>query len=80
VKVETDGIRTGLIATMAAAIEPAAFSSVTTHHAMSSLNYLLDTPVPYRSAPDLFCLDLYKYFDVESIKAMATPTKITNVD
>jgi hypothetical protein len=80
VQVETDGIRSGVIADVAAAMQPAAFSSITSHHAMNSLSYLLDTPVPYRSAPDLFCLDLYKYFDIDSITAIAAPTKIQNVD
>jgi dienelactone hydrolase len=80
VQVETEGIRTAVIAEVAAAIEPAAFSAVTSHHAMTSLSYLLDAPVPYRSAPDLFCLDLYKYFDIDSIVAMAAPTKIKNIE
>jgi dienelactone hydrolase len=80
VQVETEGIRTAAIAEVAAAIEPAAFSAVTSHHAMTSLSYLLDAPVPYRSAPDLFCLDLYKYFDIDSILAIAAPTKIKNVE
>ena len=80
VQVETEGIRTAVIAEVAAAIEPAAFSAVTSHHAMTSLSYLLDAPVPYRSAPDLFCLDLYKYFDIDSIVAIAAPTKIKNVE
>ena len=47
---------------------------------MKSLSYLLDAPIPYRLAPDLFCLDLYKYFDIDSISAIAAPTKIKNVD
>jgi hypothetical protein len=80
VQVETEGIRTAVIAEVAAALEPAAFSAVTSHHAMTSLSYLLDAPVPYRSAPDLFCLDLYKYFDIDSIVAIAAPTKIKNVE
>jgi hypothetical protein len=29
-----------------------------------------------RSAPDLFCLDLYKYFDVDRLVAIAAPVKI----
>ena len=28
----------------------------------------------------LFCLDLYKYFDIDSIVANAAPTKIKNVE
>ena len=80
VQVETDGIRTAVIGAVAAAMEPAAFSAVSSHHAMKSLSYLLDAPIPYRLAPDLFCLDLYKYFDIDSISAITAPTKIKNVD
>ncbi len=76
VKVETDGIRSGVIASVAAAIEPGIFSAITSHHAMKSLSYLIDTPVAFRSAADLFCLDLYKYFDIDSITAMAAPTSV----
>jgi dienelactone hydrolase len=80
VQVETDGIRTAVIAAVAAAIEPAAFSAVTSNHGMKSMDYLLNTPDLYRSAPDLFCLDLYKYFDIDSIGAIAAPTKIKNLE
>jgi len=44
---------------------------------MESLRFLLDAPVPYRSAPDLFCLDLYKYFDIDRLTAVAAPVQIT---
>ncbi len=43
---------------------------------MKSLSYLLDKPVALRSAPELFCLDLYKYFDIDSLVALASPAKI----
>ena len=76
IQVETDGIRSGVIAAVAAAIDPQAFSAITSNHAMKSLSYLLDTPVAFRTAPDLFCLDLYKYFDIDRITAIAAPTAI----
>jgi dienelactone hydrolase len=76
IQVETEGIRSGVVAAVAAAIDPGAFSAITTHHAMKSLGYLLKPPIAFRSAPDLFCLDLYKYFDIDSITAMAAPTSI----
>jgi hypothetical protein len=68
-----------MIAVVAAAIEPAAFSEVASENAIPSLSFLLDKPVPYRSAADLFCLDLYKEFDVDSLDALASPVKITRV-
>jgi hypothetical protein len=78
IQIETDGIRSAVIAAVAAAVDPGTFSVITTNHAMRSLSYLLDTPVAFRSAPDLFCLDLYKYFDIDSIAAIAAPTTIKN--
>ena len=46
---------------------------------MKRLQYLLDKPVPFRSAPELFCLDLYKYFDLDRLLAMASPTEIKRI-
>lgn len=79
IEVETDGIRSAVIAAVAAAIDPQAFSVITSNHAMKSLSYLLDTPIAFRSAPDLFCLDLYKYFDIDGITAIAAPTVIRDL-
>lgn len=71
VDVETDGIRSQLIALTAAAIAPEDFAAVVNRNGMKSLSYLIDTPVPFRTAPDMFCLDLYKYFDIEALRALA---------
>jgi len=79
VQLVTDGIRSQTIALIAAAIDPDAFSSVVTRNAMKSFAYLLDKPVPLRSAPELFCLDLYKDFDLDSISALATAVNITQL-
>lgn len=76
IQIETDGIRSAVIASVAAAIDPNTFSVVTSHNAMNSLSYLLDAPVASRTAPDLFCLDLYKYFDIDLITAIADPVAI----
>ena len=78
IEIETDGIRSGVIAAVAAALEPNAIGSISSHHAMRSLSHLLDGPVSFRAAADLFCLDLYKEFDLDSIAALAAPTKIEN--
>src|SRR5215469_1885077 len=73
----TDGLRSQVVALVAAALEPGLFSEIESNHAMSSLSYLLDAQVPYRTAPDVFCLDLYKYFDIDTLTALAFPAKIT---
>ena len=44
---------------------------------MRSLSRLLEAPVSYRDAPDLFCLDLYKDFDLERLAPLAEPTRVT---
>lgn len=77
IRVKTNGIRNQVMALVAAALEPEAFSSLNAENGMKSLAYLLDKPVPFRSAPDLFCLDLYKDFDIDSLSALASPVKVT---
>jgi hypothetical protein len=44
---------------------------------MSSLKYLLDAPVNSETAPDLFCLDLFKHFDIDRLAALAAPAQVT---
>ena len=66
-----------MIATVAAALEPDLFSEVVVHEGMPSLNFLLEAPVTFENAPDLFCLDLYKEFDLDRLAAMAAPAKVT---
>jgi hypothetical protein len=77
-RLETTGIRSQTIALVAAALEPKLFSAVVSHDAMHSLGYLLEKPVTYKEASDLFCLDLYKDFDLDSLAAIAGPTTVTN--
>jgi dienelactone hydrolase len=77
IRLQTDGIRSQVVALAAAALEPDLFSELESTNAMTSLRYLLDAPVPYRTAPDLFCLDLYKYFDIDRMAILAFPVKTT---
>jgi hypothetical protein len=35
--------------------------------------------VPFRSAPELFCLDLYRYFDLDRLSLMAVPTEVKRI-
>ncbi|HTV53893.1 MAG TPA: acetylxylan esterase [Terriglobia bacterium] len=76
VQVETTGIRSQVVALTAAASEPGIFSSVVTHGGMEGLGYLLSAPIPFREAPELFCLDFYKDFDLDQLVAMARPASI----
>jgi hypothetical protein len=70
VRLESTGPRSQVTALIAAALEPALFSGVQVREGMRSLGDLLARPVTYDAAPDLFCLDLYKDFDVDSLIAL----------
>ena len=69
-------MRSQVVALVAAALEPKLFSEVSITGGMHSLGFLLDAEIPFRSAPELFCLDLYKDFDLDHFRAMAAPTKV----
>ncbi|HXN22772.1 MAG TPA: acetylxylan esterase [Candidatus Dormibacteraeota bacterium] len=74
---ETVGIRNQVTGLVASALEPSHFSALSIREGMKSLAYLSDNVVRYQDAPDLFCLDLYKNFDIDILAALGEPTKIT---
>ncbi len=76
IRVESTGIRNQIRALIASALEPALYRELSVHQGIRSLSYLLDTPITFDMAPDLFCLDLYKQFDLDRLAAMAEPTKL----
>jgi len=76
VRLQVEGIRAQTVAVAAAALEPNLFSAIDSQGGMSTFRYLLDAPVQYRTAPDLFCLDLLKYFDLDRLAAIASGVKI----
>jgi hypothetical protein len=80
VRLETSGIRSEVAGLVAAALEPSLFSEQVSRQAMSSLGFLLETPVIFRAAPELFCLDLFKDFDIDRLVALATPTTVAMRD
>ena len=77
VRLEVTGIRNQVIALVAAALEPELFSELVVHQGMPSLSYLLEAPVTFQQAPELFCLDLYRQFDLDRLAAMTPATKVT---
>ena len=78
VRVETTGIRNQVAALIAAALEPELFSEVLIRDGMASLAYLLEKPVEFNQAADLFCLDLYKEFDLDRLESVAIPTRFVH--
>jgi hypothetical protein len=77
---ESTGIRSQVEALAAAALSPHEFSEVGVHGGMHSLQYLLDKPIDYQQFADLFCLDLYKDFDLDRLILMAGPTQLQEHD
>jgi hypothetical protein len=75
-QISTRGIWTQVIAMIAAAIEPNTFFDEANHGGMMKLSYLYDKPVPLRTAPELFCLDLYRLFDIDVLSKLASPTQV----
>jgi hypothetical protein len=78
VRLEVAGIRNQVAALVASALEPSLFSAVTVREGAPSLTYLLDKPVEFKEAAELFCLDLFKEFDLDRLEALAEPTRVTN--
>ena len=76
VRLEVSGIRNQAAALVAAALEPDLFSEIAVRDGMHSLSYVLEKPVTYAQAPELFCLDLYKEFDIDRLEALAAPVTV----
>ncbi len=76
VRLESTGIRNQVTALVAAALQPDLFSEVVAHEGMPSLGFLLDAPVTFQEAPELFCLDLFKEFDLDRLAFVAGPTRV----
>jgi dienelactone hydrolase len=73
VRLESSGMRTQIAGLVASALAPELFSEVIVREGIESLAYLLEKPVEFSQAPELFCLDLYRYFDLDRLQAMAKP-------
>jgi hypothetical protein len=70
VRLATTGPRSQVIALATAALEPELFAQVTVRNGLRSLGDSLDQAIPYKQAPELFCLDLLKNFDLDSLSAL----------
>jgi hypothetical protein len=76
IRLESRGMRNQVAALVASALEPELFSEVLSWEGIPNLGYLLQKPVEYQQAAELFCLDLYKEFDLDRLAAMSGSTRI----
>ncbi len=70
IQVTAQGMRSQMISLVAGSLEPHLFSSLDIEEGLPTLRYLLDKPVTYQEAPDLFCRDLYQFFDIDQLVAL----------
>lgn len=78
VRLESNGIRSQVVCLLASALEPAMFSELITRNGMQSLDYVLQKPVEYEAAPDLFCLDLFRETNLDRLVALSAPVRVLN--
>ena len=76
-RLETTGLRSQVAALAAAALQPDLFSEIVVNKGAHSLHYILDKPVEYSQAPEIFCLDLLKYFDLDRLAVLAEGTRVS---
>jgi hypothetical protein len=79
-KVEAIGPRTGVVALIAAALEPDAIAGVTLHRPMASLKEIIAEGRTYNESPELFCFGLLESFDLPQIEAMVAPRPVEKVE
>jgi len=78
IRLDSSGIRTQVVSLLASAVDPVMFSEVVIRKGMPSLTYLLQKPVEYGAAPDLFCLDLLRETDLDRLAALSAPVRVLN--
>lgn len=76
VRIATTGPRSESGVLVAVALNPELFSKFEARKTVPSLMDVFDHPQTYRGAPELFCLDLYRDFDFDVLKAVASPVKV----
>lgn len=75
-RIEVNGSRTQAAALVAAAIDPSMFSQIAIRNGLASWSEVFEKPIRYQDDPELFCLDLFKYFDLDRLTAMANPDRV----
>jgi dienelactone hydrolase len=76
VRMITIGPRAETLALVTAALEPAMFSGIEAQKSIATFMDIFDHPGDYRGAPDVFCLDLFRDFDIDTLTAVASPVRV----
>ena len=77
-RLEATGVRSQVVSLVATALHPALFSDVVIREGIPTLGQLLEVPTEPRAAPELFCLGLYRDFDIDRLIAMGAPARISS--
>jgi dienelactone hydrolase len=75
-RLDLTGFRSQVVGLIAAALKPGLYREIVVHDGRTSLRALLDAPIEYKDAPDLFCLDLLKEFDLDRLVQLAAPAAV----
>ena len=76
VRVVTNGPHGETVAIVSAAIMPQLYSSIEARHAIASLGDLFAHPLDPQEAQVMMCLDLYRYFDFNTLRLIAAPVNV----
>jgi hypothetical protein len=74
------GPRSGVIATVAAALEPTAISGLELMHPLESLKQVIEKNMTIDDAPELFCFGLLERFDLPQFAALVAPRTLRTTD
>ena len=80
VRLDITGMRSQVTGMIAGAMAPDLFSEATIQDGITSLGHLIEAPVAFDAAPDLFCRDLFKYFDLDRLAFLARPMAAHTVE
>ena len=72
VRLETTGMRSHVAGLLAAALEPDLFSERVVRDGLPSWRYLLEAPVEYHAAPELFCFGCLTTLELDRLNSLAS--------
>jgi hypothetical protein len=78
-RLEASGPRSQAVALVASGLEPGLFFELVVRDGLGSFAELLDKPVEYMDAPELFCLDLYRELDLPELAALSSPARVVEL-